>query len=538
MSSPEKILAEGAIELDKVIPVINHDFDGSDYSDLTIVNGLNSKLSYPPITPLPSPLLPVEPFSYLLLPDGPLHIHTKDIAERMQCPPDYVAVAIMVSLASVIGRSHQIKPKQFDDWTIVPNLWALIIGRPSQLKTPAVNEAMKHLKRAEINARELYGDDLEEYKADAEVQEMSLKLTKEDARKLLKSGDTSKAKELLKEATKEIELPVQKRYLVNDSTIEKLGELLTDNPNGLLQFRDELSGFLKGLDSEQKPNDRAFYLESFNGTGSYTYDRIGRGTVFIDHVVLSLLGTIQPGRYSAYIGQAIRSGKGDDGLAQRFQLSVYPDEPKVWKNIDRYPNNEAKNQVFEQFENLVNLVDSISVDEPVILHFDAEAQTIFNDWWHDLENNKLRNDDIHPALVSHLAKYRSLMPSIALIIHLVESPDNKTKVSKSATLKACGWCEYLESHARRIYSAATNNPVQIASLILKKVKSGKLKSGFTLRHIQRKGWAGLTENSEIKQGLELLVEHGHLISHESQGTGCPSTSFVVNPAALKGANHE
>ena len=35
--------------------------------------------------------------------------------------------------------------------------------------------------------------------------------------------------------------PAEKRYLVNDTTVEKLGELLNHNPNGLLLFRDELS---------------------------------------------------------------------------------------------------------------------------------------------------------------------------------------------------------------------------------------------------------------------------------------------------------
>jgi putative DNA primase/helicase len=42
--------------------------------------------------------------------------------------------------------------------------------------------------------------------------------------------------------------PVAKRYLVNDATVEKLGELLNHNPNGLLLFRDEVSGFLHTMD--------------------------------------------------------------------------------------------------------------------------------------------------------------------------------------------------------------------------------------------------------------------------------------------------
>ncbi len=70
--------------------------------------------------------------------------------------------------------------------------------------------------------------------------------------------------------------------VVNDATVEKLGELLNQNPNGLLLFRDELSGFLRLMDRPGHENDRGFYCEAWNGTGAYTYDRFGRGTLRIE----------------------------------------------------------------------------------------------------------------------------------------------------------------------------------------------------------------------------------------------------------------
>ncbi len=70
--------------------------------------------------------------------------------------------------------------------------------------------------------------------------------------------------------------------VVNDATVEKLGELLNQNPNGLLLFRDELSGFLRLMDRPGHENDRGFYCEAWNGTGAYTYDRLGRGTLRIE----------------------------------------------------------------------------------------------------------------------------------------------------------------------------------------------------------------------------------------------------------------
>ena len=39
--------------------------------------------------------------------------------------------------------------------------------------------------------------------------------------------------------------PVERRYITNDTTYEKLGEILAQNPNGILAHRDELVSLLK-----------------------------------------------------------------------------------------------------------------------------------------------------------------------------------------------------------------------------------------------------------------------------------------------------
>lgn len=146
--------------------------------------------------------------------------------------------------------------------------------------------------------------------------------------------------------------------------------------------------------------------------------------------------------------------------------------------------------------------------------------------------------DEHDALISHLAKYRSLLPSLALIIHLVDTCEGQiTPVSEVAIMKACSWCDYLESHARRIYSAATNNPVKAAKLILAKIENGKLSNGFTSRDIYRKCWTGLTDATEIKEGLETLTTFGYLLECMVETLGRPSVTYRVNPRVYEGEDH-
>ena len=57
----------------------------------------------------------------------------------------------------------------------------------------------------------------------------------------------------------------------------------------------------------------------------------------------------------------------------------------------------------------------------------------------------MRAEEDHPVLLSHFAKCRSLMPSLALIVHLIDGVDAGTRgpISGAAADRAAAWCEYL-----------------------------------------------------------------------------------------------
>jgi putative DNA primase/helicase len=91
-----------------------------------------------------------------------------DVSERMQCPADYIAVAAIVATAAVIGTGCGIKPKQRDDWLVIPNLWGGLVGHPGKLKSPAVAEALHPLGQLEAEAKKLYDADFASHMADIE----------------------------------------------------------------------------------------------------------------------------------------------------------------------------------------------------------------------------------------------------------------------------------------------------------------------------------------------------------------------------------
>ncbi|MBI9083354.1 MAG: DUF3987 domain-containing protein [Desulfobacterales bacterium] len=484
--------------------------------------------------PLPDGLPPVAAFDFQLLPET-LQPWAADITERMQCPPDFVAVAIMAGLACVIGRRIGIRPQESTDWTVTPNQWAMLIGRPGVLKSPAMEAALSPLRRLAAVATEEYLKELSEYEVVKVADKLRAEAAERAARAALKNDAGADLTRILD--IEQTEAPTLKRYMTNNSTAAALGELHRLNQNGLLVFRDELVSLLKMLDQEENAEDRGFYLTGWNGDSPYVFDRITRGmNLYIPAVCLSLLGSTQPARIAQYVKGAV-NGTGDDGLLQRFGLIVWPDTSGDWKDVDRWPDGEAKRQAHKVFERLAGLnphavgakqdkgIDGEPEGVPY-LRFDPAGLDLFREWRRDLEA-RLRSGDLHPAFESHLAKYRKLVPGLALIIHLANGASGP--VARPAVLRALAWAEYLETHAKRLYASVTTPDASTARLIVKKIRTGALPTVLTVRDIYRPQWAGLTDKETIKAGVKLLVDRDWLIETRKNTGGRPSFEYRSNP---------
>lgn len=492
--------------------------------------------------PLPEGLPPVAAFDAEMLP-APLRAWVMDVAERMQIPPDFSAAGAVVVAGSLIGRKVGIYPKCHDDWLVVPNLWGAAVGRPAMLKSPALAEITKPLERLVTEARGAHEEAVAAHTQSVAIAQALQKAAKNDLEKAAKTGDHKKMEEIARRLgeNETPEEPKQRRYKTQDPTTEKLCELLIDNPQGLLVYRDELSGWLRSLDKQGRESDRSLYLESWNGTGSYEVDRIGRGSLYIPALCVSILGGIQPGPLSSYVWNATDGGEGNDGLLQRFQLLVWPDPPTTYRNVDRYPNTQDKNRAYEVFKALGALTPeqagATARDEGEIpaLRFTPEAQREFDAWRVKLEK-RLRSGELSAPLEAHLAKYRSLLPSLALIFHLVEVVDGQESgaVDLEAFLRAEAWCEYLESHAHRLYSCTEDPAIEGARRLLEKIRAGEVKDGSTVRGVYRgRHWSGLTTPEEAEGAANVLESYGWLRVETLKTGGRPTRRLRLHPD-LKG----
>lgn len=460
-------------------------------------------------------LRPVPVFDEALFPPA-LRPALRDVAHRMQCPPDWLAVAWLVALGSVVGNRCGIRPKQYDTgWLEVPNLWGAIVAEPSKLKTPTLAAALAPLKQLDKATRDEHRQNAQRYEADADV----LKARREAIKKKLgKAADCGEEDELNRLRTELADLnitapPTQRRYIVSDTTVEKLGELLRDNPRGLLVFRDELTGLLTSWEKQGREGDRQFYLEAWNGTGDFSSDRIGRGSLHVPNCCLSLLGGIQPDKLAHYLRQTLHGE--NDGMTQRLSLLTWPD-PRPFVYVDVAPDAAAQAGAVELLRRLdemdpVRLGATLAAGDSIpVFHFDAAGQTEFVAWLTAWQQG-LDTSDEAPAVVQHLAKYRKLYPTLALLFHLIDVASDEIHpgpVSHSAAVLAGQWCRYFAAHARRLYAYGLVGSA--ASTLGEHLRAGHLPTPFTARDVQRKGWQGLGDLAAVRAALDELAEAGWL----------------------------
>lgn len=486
--------------------------------------------------PLPDHLPPVPAFDPALLPQA-LRPWIEDIAERMQIGLDIPAIGAVTALSAAIGRRARIMPKALDDWTVVPNLWGMVVAPPGYLKSPALAEVMKPLQRLQSEAFKEYEAAMAAWEQEKAIVKLRNQAHRQRALTQLKKGDDG-----LPEMLPEPEAPVATRYIVNNFSLEALGEVLIGNPNGVLAFSDELSGLLV---MSQKPGNEGlldFMLNAWNGDGAFTFDRIGRGVRRLEAVCIAALGGIQPGRLVEHIDGATHGGSNDSGLVQRFQLMTWPDLPTKWVLVDRMPDSEAQDAAYRVFEKAVGrdpvraFDDETEADSvPDVRRFDPQAQAAFYGWLEQLEG-ELRGDTLPPVMASHLSKYRSLVPSLALIFAVAD--DVQGPIPLRYVEQAIGWTKYLRPHAERAYACTTRSDARHARALLAKIAEGVVADGFKLADVYQKGWS-LLDSSGVTKATQLLCDYGYLrrvkTTQSGGAGGRPSISYRINPKA-KGTN--
>jgi hypothetical protein len=243
--------------------------------------------------PMPVPLQPAVPPAPAFPMDCLPHLIAsmiQDESERMQSPPDLLAIPVLVTLAGCIGGVAALRPKAHDDWAERPCFWAMIIGMKGVMKSPAISFGTAPLRRLQKLSAEEQGQKKAEWlelKADADLR---MKAWEKECERRMKDRSGGYDAELPPKPRAYEELPeepVAQRFLTQDVTVEKIMEVMKAS-RGMTLSRDELAGFMLNMSRYTSGSDRQFYLECYSG-GTYTSDRIGRGETTVADLYLNIV---------------------------------------------------------------------------------------------------------------------------------------------------------------------------------------------------------------------------------------------------------
>ena len=236
-------------------------------------------------------------------------------AAAKSAPPDFIAAALFPAVGSLLVSKRRGSP--WAGWTEPAVLWVADIGPPSSGKSPAIDAVADLMRKLEVELNEDFPDRRRQWKTDKLEAETRRALWEAEATQAVKRGHKPP---LMPFDCEEPDPPHERRLIINDATPEKLVRLAAVNPFGLVHQRDELAGWLGGMDRYGGAgSERALWLEAF-GARPFVIDRVKDAKpIRADALAVGILGGIQPDR----LASLVLAGD-DDGLAARI-LYVWPD---------------------------------------------------------------------------------------------------------------------------------------------------------------------------------------------------------------------
>jgi hypothetical protein len=294
-------------------------------------------------------------------------------------------------------------------------LWTALVGPPSTKKTPIIREASRALKAIDNALSRAYAAAKAAYDA------------------------------LANDVKKSTPAPAHVRVILDDTTVEAAQEILCDSPDGVLYLHDELAGFFGGLDkySGQRGGikDRSFWNRAYNGD-SYKFDRVARGSGFIERLAICLTGGIQP-----EVLQSISAEVLDDGLIQRI-VPVLLQPASMSEDRELPGEARAYADVIQALHALPQLPHAVTLsDEAMVLRAACEEKHL--KWAQVFET-------LNRKLAAHLGKYDGLFARLCLIWHCVEAAERQEALPAIVTVETAQRVakfmhEFLLPHAIAVY---------------------------------------------------------------------------------------
>jgi hypothetical protein len=448
-----------------------------------------------------TPIRPVQPyraFPVEALPE-PVRTYVVEGAAALGCDAAYLALPALAVAASAVGNARAICLKR--GWEEPCVVWSGIVGDSGTLKSPALRAAVGRLYGLQ---RQL----LEEYQGRRAEYELAL-------------AELKAAKREGGEPPRPPEPPALRRVVVSDTTVEKLGEILADNPRGLLVARDELSGWLGSFTrykGKAGGTDLPAWLE-MHRAGTVIVDRktADRPTLFVPRAAVSVCGGIQPG----VLARALTPEFLDAGLAARLLLAMPPKLVKRWSEAEVRPETE------QAYHGLLDRLLALDVDDrggekvPHVLPLSPDGKAAWVAYYNGWAAEQAGVDGELAAAFSKLEGYAA---RLALLHHVVTHAALDTSdlrpVGARSVEAGVALARWFAGEARRVYATLSESAEERAARRL--VEFVEARGGrITVQALRRSNPGRYPTAAQAEQALEALV-----------GTGL--ADWQARPASAKG----
>ena len=440
------------------------------------------------------------------------------------CPVDYVAAPLLATASALIGNARW--AQAWPGWEEPPHLWLASVGESGNGKSPGANTMFDKIV-PELDRR-MIGDFPERHaawKAATDIAAAREAAWKETVKKAAQSKQVQPSRPSDLETGDE---PQEPRLTMIDATHERVAAVLaTAAPKGVLMLRDELAGFLLGMNAY---NDaaRAFWLEAWNGR-PYRVDRVKSARPLrVRHNAVAWFGGIQPERLAEVMAQP------DDGLLARF-VWCWPDRGE-FAEPSTVPDTAFALRALDRLRGLGMQRDSDGPPVPVIVPLVTDARRRLVEFGKDMQ----RRGDLAAGLFkSAIGKARGLALRAALVLELLwwcgrDNDDERPDVISDGAMEAATlWVrDYVMPMADRTFGDAASSQEDRNVTTLARWIAQERPSDVHVRRMQREvRLAGLRAAAPIRTACAALVEAGWLLEGTTHaGTARNRVAWPVNPA--------
>jgi len=434
----------------------------------------------------------------------------REIAAAFAVPIEVPAITLLSVVGACIGRTRGIRIKT--GWIEHANLYLGLVGRSGTGKTPATRPILVPVLEMEKIWLLEYEEQLRQAQDDQETAE---------------------------DGAQKVESPHLRQLIVDDVTIEAMGETLKSNPRGVLWYRDELTGLLTDLDkySGKKGGTKARLMTTYD-SGPWKTNRITEDrNLYIANATVSIFGTIPPSALSSIFSDFDAA----IGFLPRFLfIRVDQDKPPLWTN--KTVSETTTIRLREILKKLLAFEFGPD-DGPIIVDVSVPAKRLYTEWFNRqvIEPWVDADSAIYEAV---LAKLRGQCLRIALILHCLSIASSRKSefkvIGKDTMKKAITLADCLKEHQRQVWQQCIVTAVKVIE-----VTPLQRRAARAILDLQKENKSDFLETERIKDRMNYgnnarlhvnarsagkAVSGLDLIAYRPKGSG--GRGFKVTPADL------